>query len=116
MGPIGCPETSIRNYHYSLRNKPEELSSTLQFTEIKCKSLQSVLLPLDRDHNVFRPVDLARLLSPKRVVGDYLIEKKKTRKRLCVEKKNQLYVTVCFIALMICSTCFGHFYAHHQEL
>ena len=33
-----------------------------------------------------------------------------------VEKKNQLHVTECFIALMICSTCFGHFYAHHQEL
>ena len=30
----------------------------------------------------------------------------------CVEKKNQLDVTECFIALMICSTCFGHFYAH----
>ena len=31
----------------------------------------------------------------------------------CVEKKNQLDVTECFIALMICSKCFGHFYAHH---
>ena len=27
MGPIGCPETSVRNYHYSLRNSPEEGSS-----------------------------------------------------------------------------------------
>ena len=35
---------------------------------------------------------------------------------ICVEKKNHLDVTECFIALMICSTCFGHFYAHHQEL
>jgi len=26
MGPIGCPETSVRNYHYSLRNNPEERS------------------------------------------------------------------------------------------
>ena len=26
-GSIGCPETSVRNYHYSLRDKPEELSS-----------------------------------------------------------------------------------------
>jgi hypothetical protein len=26
MGPIGCPETSERNYHYSLRNNPEEHS------------------------------------------------------------------------------------------
>ena len=36
--------------------------------------------------------------------------------RLCVEKKNHLDATECFIALIICSTCFGHFYAHHQEL
>jgi hypothetical protein len=27
MGPIGCPETSVRNYRYSLRNNPEERSS-----------------------------------------------------------------------------------------
>ena len=28
MGPIGCPETSVvRNYHYALRNDPEERSS-----------------------------------------------------------------------------------------
>ena len=41
-----------------------------------------------------------------------------TRNKLitCVEKKNQLDVTVCFIAFMIRSTYFGHFYAHHQEL
>ena len=32
------------------------------------------------------------------------------------EKKNQLDATEWFIALIICSTCFGHFYAHHQEL
>ena len=25
--PIGCPETSVRNYHYSPRNYPEERSS-----------------------------------------------------------------------------------------
>jgi hypothetical protein len=29
MGPIDCPETSVRNYHYSLRNNPEERSSGL---------------------------------------------------------------------------------------
>jgi len=27
MGPIGCPETSVRNYHYSLRDIPEECGS-----------------------------------------------------------------------------------------
>ena len=29
LGPIGCPETSVRNYHHSLRNNPEESSSQL---------------------------------------------------------------------------------------
>jgi hypothetical protein len=33
-----------------------------------------------------------------------------------VEKKNQLDAPEWLIALIICSTCFGHFYAHHQEL
>ena len=28
-GPIRCPETSVRIYHYSLRNNPEERSSHL---------------------------------------------------------------------------------------
>jgi hypothetical protein len=27
MGPIGCLETSVRNYHYLLRNNPEERRS-----------------------------------------------------------------------------------------
>jgi hypothetical protein len=27
MEPTGCPETSARNYHYSLRSNPEERSS-----------------------------------------------------------------------------------------
>jgi len=35
---------------------------------------------------------------------------------ICVEKKNQLDATERFIALVIRSTGFGHFYAHHQEL
>jgi len=29
MGPIGCPETSVVNYHYSLSNNPEQGSSHL---------------------------------------------------------------------------------------
>jgi hypothetical protein len=29
MGLIGCPETSVRNYHYLLRNNLEERSSRL---------------------------------------------------------------------------------------
>ena len=31
-------------------------------------------------------------------------------------EENQLDATECFIALIICSTCFGQLYAHHQEL
>ena len=30
MGPISCPETSVRNYNYSLRNNQEERSSLLK--------------------------------------------------------------------------------------
>ena len=30
-------------------------------------------------------------------------------RRICVEKENQLDATEWFIALIICSTCFGHF-------
>jgi len=29
VGRIGCPENSVRNYHYSLRNNSEERSSQL---------------------------------------------------------------------------------------
>ena len=31
-------------------------------------------------------------------------------------EENQLDATQYFIALIICSTCFGHLYAYHQEL
>jgi len=33
-----------------------------------------------------------------------------------LKNKNQQDATYCFIILMIGSTCFGHYYAHHQEL
>jgi len=29
MEPIGCPETSVGNYHHALHNKPEERNSQL---------------------------------------------------------------------------------------
>jgi hypothetical protein len=37
MGPISCPETSVSNYHYSMRNYPEEFSSQL----LRRRSLKS---------------------------------------------------------------------------
>jgi len=33
-----------------------------------------------------------------------------------MKNKNQLDATYCIIILMLDSTCFGHCYAHHQEL
>ena len=39
------------------------------------------------------------------------------KRRIYVETKCQLDATEVFIAdLIACSTCFGHHYAHHQEL
>jgi hypothetical protein len=31
MGPILCPETSVRNYYYWLRNNPEEHNFLVSF-------------------------------------------------------------------------------------
>jgi hypothetical protein len=33
-----------------------------------------------------------------------------------MKRENQLDATQGYIELMIRSTCFGHYYAHHQEL
>ena len=46
IGPIGCPETSVRNYHYSLNNNPKERSSQL----LRGGSRKS------RSQRVFRPL------------------------------------------------------------
>ena len=45
MGPICCPETSLRNYHYSLRNNPEELSSQI-LRGVSLKSHNNKIVPL----------------------------------------------------------------------
>ena len=39
---MGCPETLVRDYHYSLRNKPEEHSSILFIT---CKTVFKIPPP-----------------------------------------------------------------------
>jgi len=51
MGPVGYPETSVRNYRYSLRNNPEERSSrawTLRRREksVACAGHQTTVLRL----------------------------------------------------------------------
>ena len=35
MEPIGCPETSVINYHYSLHNIPEESSSNPRLLDMQ---------------------------------------------------------------------------------
>jgi hypothetical protein len=41
MGPIGCSETSVRIYHYSLRNNPQEPSShILRGASLKARNLR----------------------------------------------------------------------------
>ena len=47
MGPISCPEKSIRNYHYPLRNNPEESSSQL----LRGGNLKSGINILDKYHS-----------------------------------------------------------------
>jgi len=39
-----------------------------------------------------------------------------TKSTVILKNKNQLYATYYFIVLLIGSKCFGHYYAHHQEL
>ena len=45
MEPIGCPETSVRNYHYTLRNSPEVHGSHLiRGGSLKSRSLHKAVL------------------------------------------------------------------------
>ena len=100
MRPISCPNTSVRitTTRCIITQKNSGLSSTLQFTEIKCWSSQSACLPLNMGHNALRSVDLTRFLSPKRIVEDYLIGGKKKMQRLVqhldVPPKRERYATV----------------------
>jgi len=48
MGPIGYPETSVINYHYSLRDNPEDRSSHL-FSDGTLKSRISDCPSRDRE-------------------------------------------------------------------
>jgi len=42
MGPIGCPETSVSNYHHSLINNPEERSYMVQSSAQECTSYTAI--------------------------------------------------------------------------
>ena len=54
MRPTGCPETSVRNYHYSLRNNPEERSSHLLRGEsLKSRTLLTVRANCSQGCNIY---------------------------------------------------------------
>jgi hypothetical protein len=68
MGPIGCPEAPVDNYHYTLRNFTEEL-----------RSINSICTVTYRDLNVIANLDTAtetrrRTLRPKlRMITDVVL-------------------------------------------
>jgi hypothetical protein len=71
MGPIGCPEISVRSHHYCLRNNPEERSSegnllffdaSISVLEPARSPIQSVLKALS-SRNDSRVVKLTTQLS-----------------------------------------------------
>ena len=76
-GLMGCPETSVWNYHYSLRNNPEDRSShtNYQFVAQTCwcaLSLKTcVLVPMIN----FPAPDLVFCLSPSRLECGQLLSK-----------------------------------------
>jgi hypothetical protein len=72
MGPTGCPESSVRNYHYWLRNNPEERSSDL-FGGGSLKSLFLIqLLPAFQVYFLVWTGDSGS--NPERVYGDKFID------------------------------------------
>jgi hypothetical protein len=44
IGPLGCPETSVQNYHSTLRNNAEERRSHLHLGgSLKCRKVLALL-------------------------------------------------------------------------
>jgi len=50
MGPINCPETSLRNYQYSLRNSLEERISVVEVMLMTINPLKLAILFLLLDN------------------------------------------------------------------
>jgi hypothetical protein len=67
MGPIGCPETSVRNCHHSLRNNPEERGSQL-LRGGSLKSRKFIALFRNNLKAIFCYTKIKRLLLPNRQV------------------------------------------------
>ena len=50
VGPIVCPETSLRNYQYSLRNSLEERISVVSVVLMAIKALKLAMVFLHLDN------------------------------------------------------------------
>jgi len=88
--------------HFTFHNR-------VKFIRKKEKILNSSLCSFSKLIRFIKP----NLHSSKQQLLDVCLS---VHRCICVEMKNQLDVTEWFIALMISSACFGHFYVHHQEL
>jgi hypothetical protein len=109
-------EKSVTNYKSTLRN-----------------------ITVERKYNLYRGGNFKSRINGTRLLRHiqenghrrlHCCKNHKIRREMCLNKvyskfraqkylrreENQLYATEWFIALIICSACFGHFCAHHQEL
>ena len=68
MGPIGWPETSVRNCHYSLRNSPQERSShLLRGGSLKSRSRYSYTRAQALKYSVKLLVRLTKIINSRRI-------------------------------------------------
>jgi hypothetical protein len=51
LEPISCPETSVRNYHYSMRNSPEDCSAKSCYVAVKSPYRLIRILQGGGEHN-----------------------------------------------------------------
>ena len=86
MGPIVCSETSVTNYHSTLRRIPEERRSQIKIGETHAKVQEWLPQRTRKESNVYWTVHHCNSWR----------------------MKDQLDVTCYFISLIMCSTCFGH--------
>jgi len=94
MRPICCSETSVRNYHFSLRNNSEERSSqfALEFLPVhELFLLMQLIIEYSRTHRFMNLI----FIGPCFIV---IVE----------EQKTNLMSLAVFISLLMRSTCFGH--------
>jgi len=80
MGPIGCPETSVTNYHSTLRNIPEERPKP----EITHLNTRFIFFPEGRRLRIALGRRLCLRLSEQH--GDFL----RTSEQPCTDTRNEL--------------------------